>query len=148
MNNAVPFPQADDFEKVVRLTNIDDVEKLKDKQYLRIFLGDLSDRQVDYYLAACRYLGILAEDKSLTPQGEFLRTLRGFDQSVELARMIVSDIVFGTVYLQNKFSGIEMEKTDVVDVMKRFVYFKREPMYKRRASTVIQWVRWISQHES
>ena len=39
--------------------------------------------------------------------------------------------------------GFELENEDVVDIMKEHVSFESEAMYKRRASTVMSWVRWI-----
>lgn len=147
MNNA-PFPQANDFGKVITIVNVENEEKLKDYDRMGVLLGDVSSRQVDYYTAACAYLGILDEEKHFTPLGKSLRTMHGIDQLAELARIVVSDKVFGTVYFQQKFSGLQLEKNDVIEIMKENVLLATEPMYERRASTVISWVKWILSHET
>lgn len=50
--NDIPFPQADDFEKVISLINIPDESKLSDKKYISFVLENVTDRQVMYYLSA------------------------------------------------------------------------------------------------
>ena len=108
-----------------------------------VYLGDITPRQVDYYISACIYLGLLDERKVFTELGQHLHVMGATAQIAELARYIISDEIFGTVYFRQKVLGFELGNEDVVDIMKEHIVFESEAMYKRRASTVMSWVRWI-----
>lgn len=146
INKLAPFPQANDFQKVISIISIDNVSGLKDYSTMSVYLGDISPRQVDYYLSACVYLGILNEDKTFTEIGERLHLLGTTEQIAELARLVVADEIFGIVYFKQKLLGFNMENEDIVDIMKEHIVFESEAMYKRRASTVMSWVRWITEN--
>lgn len=143
----VPFPQANDFEKIIAIVNVDDDTKLKDYSGMGVYLGDISSRQVDYYISACVYLNIINKDKEFTEIGQRLRNLYGIEQKAELARVIVSDEIFGSVYFRQKMLGVKLEREDIIEIMKQYVVFDSEPMYARRASTVISWIKWILNNE-
>ena len=143
----VPFPQANDFEKIIAIVNVDDDTKLKDYSGMGVYLGDISSRQVDYYISACVYLNIINKDKEFTEIGQRLRNLYGIEQKAELARVIVSDEIFGSVYFRQKMLGVKLEREDIIEIMKQYVVFDSEPMYARRASTVISWSKWILNNE-
>ena len=143
----VPFPQANDFEKIIAIVNVEDDTKLKNYSGMGGYLGDISSRQVDYYISACVYLNIINKDKEFTEIGQRLRSLYGIEQKAELARVIVSDEVFGSVYFRQKMLGVKLEREDVIEIMKQHVTFECEPMYVRRASTVISWIKWINNNE-
>ncbi len=146
MNRDVPFPQANDFEKVITVLNTDE-EKLKNYESMCIALGDITSRQVDYYVSACIYLGLITKEKTFTELGLRIRSLTGVRQEVALARILVADEVFGTVYFLQKMLGVELENSDVVKIMKNSVFLSTEKMYVRRASTVMSWVKWILSKE-
>lgn len=143
----VPFPQANDFKKIIAIVNVDDDTKLKDYSGMGVYLGDISSRQVDYYISACVYLNIINKDKEFTEIGQRLRNLYGIEQKAELARVIVSDEIFGSVYFRQKMLGVKLEREDIIEIMKQYVVFDSEPMYARRASTVISWIKWILNNE-
>lgn len=142
-----PFPQANDINKVIKIINIDHEDNLKDYGYMCMYLGDITSRQVDYYISACTYLNIINPNKEFTSLGDELRELTGLEQSVRLAQIIVSDVVFGEVYFMQKFLGLEMSVEDVAERMKKHITFDSEAMYLRRASTVCSWLRWIVKEE-
>lgn len=142
-----PFPQANDINKVIKIINIDHEDNLKDYGYMCMYLGDISNRQVDYYISACTYLNLIGTNKEFTDLGLILRGLTGVEQSVRLAQIIVSDIVFGEVYFMQKFLGIDMTVEDVAERMKKYVVFDSEAMYLRRSSTVCSWIKWILRQE-
>lgn len=144
MENKIPFPQADDFEKVIKLINLENIEKYNDKIALSMILGDIADRQVQYYLSACMYLGILDEKKNLTPKGVSIRKLNYAGQVVELSRIIISDEIFGEVYFMQKYLEVKLNREDVIGIMKKKISFNSEELYKRRAQTVIKWIEWIN----
>ncbi len=142
-----PFPQANNFDKVLMVINVEDPEKLKDYGYMTIYLEDVSERQVDYYISACTYLGLITQNKEFTELGKRIRSKVGVEQAAEISRVIVSDEVFGDIYFQQKFLGTELERGDVIEIMKENVSFNSEAMYERRASTIISWLRWIKTQE-
>ena len=91
--------------------------------------------------------GIINKDKEFTEIGQRLRNLYGIEQKAELARVIVSDEIFGSVYFRQKMLGVKLEREDIIEIMKQYVVFDSEPMYARRASTVISWIKWILNNE-
>lgn len=142
----VPFPQANDFDKVIRILNIDQEEKLGDKQYLSIQLDMITDRQVQYYISACAYLGLINGKKEFTEIAHELRMLNSSEQTVELARLIVSDKVFGKAYFSQKLYNVKLSTEDIIEIMKENnVSFESDAMYKRRAQTVTSWLCWIEE---
>ena len=144
MDKSIPFPQADDFNKVISLLNIEDENNLKNKNKISILFDGIADRQVQYYLSACMYLNLVDEKKEFTPLGKKLRTLSRTEQEVELAQIIVSHDVFGHVYFLEKRLETKLDRTDVIDLLKSYVKFESEEMYKRRSQTIIKWIEWIN----
>lgn len=142
-----PFPQANDFEKIIKIINIPDSTKLKDYAYMRMYLNNISDRQVDYYISACVYLSLVDKSKSFTELGKKLRDLSGVSQEVELSRIVVSDEVFGLIYFLQKFKGTQLDSNEIIEIMHSKMEFKSEAMYIRRSSTIVSWLRWIDMRE-
>ena len=59
MDRHIPFPQADDFEKIITILNLSNESLLKNSDSLSSILGGISIRQVSYYLSAAMYLGLI-----------------------------------------------------------------------------------------
>ena len=55
-HNDYTFPQANDFEKVINVMSIESPQMIKDRKHIAHILGDVTDRQVTYYVSACVYL--------------------------------------------------------------------------------------------
>ena len=55
-HNDYTFPQANDFEKVINVMSIESPQMRKDRKDIAHILGDVTDRQVTYYVSACVYL--------------------------------------------------------------------------------------------
>lgn len=145
--NTLSFPQADNFEKVLSIVNIDDEKHLKNNDFLGTILGSVTNRQVLYYVSACKYLGLISKNRTFTTLGHNIRQMKGNIQNAELSRLIVSDPIFGTVYFQQKFFGLYFDKFDIVNVMKKYIQLNTDKMYDRRASTVSSWIKWVYDHE-
>ena len=144
MDKNIPFPQADDFNKVVRLLNIEDENCLKNKHKISMILDGIADRQVQYYLSACMYLDLVNGKKEFTSIAKRLRNLSRTEQEIELAQLIISHDIFGHVYFLEKRLGTKLNRTDVIDLLKTYVQFESEEIYKRRSQTIIQWIEWIN----
>jgi len=143
INKNAPFPQANDFNKVLQLINIEDPEYLKDNSFLSIYLGEITERQVSYYLSACDFLGLL-EKREFTKEGLNIRSLSNKKQIAHLAQILFSDVVFGTIYFTEKLYSMKLDINDVIDIVKEYVELNSEEMYKRRTQTVIAWVDWFN----
>lgn len=139
-----PFPQADDFDKIIMIINIEEVNKVKDKIYLSKLLNNISERQIAYYTSACFYLEILDENKNFTDFGNKLREKNNIEQEVLLCMKLMKNDIFSQIYFSEKILGIKMEKDDIINIMKQNnITFDSEEVYKRRATTVRSWIDWI-----
>ena len=144
MDKNIPFPQADDFNKIISLLNIEDESLLKNKNKISMLFDGIAERQVQYYLSACMYLGLINNKKEFTITGKRIRGLSRTEQDIELAQLIVSHDVFGHIYFLEKRISAKLDRNDVVDCLKKYVSFDSEEMYKRRSQTVIKWIEWIN----
>lgn len=143
-NKQIPFPQADDMSKIFKIINIDNSDDLKNTASMQIVLGDISSRQVQYYLDAAAFLSIIDEKKEFTSFGINLRKLNTYEQKILVAQKIVSNDVFGEVYFSELILGVKLEKEEIVSLMKNKVKFNSNEIYNRRAQTVLKWVEWIN----
>lgn len=148
MDKTIPFPQADDMAKIKKVLSVGEESFLKDVKRMQILLGDITDRQVQYYLSAAAFLGILNSDKTFTDYGRRLRNLNECEQDISLCQKIVSDEVFGEVYFSELILGITLDRDEVIAIMKKKLCFNSEEIYRRRAQTVIKWIEWIHSKDS
>ena len=140
-NNPIPFPQADDLRKVIVLLNVNDDDKFQDKKALSTLLGDISDRQVQYYISACQYLGLISADKRFTDLGD----MEEAQKNAELAVIIISKEIFGMVYFLQKSLGEKYQRDDVIALMReQNLGLNNDEVINRRAQTVMKWVEWIN----
>ena len=149
----VPFPQADDFNRIINLC-----ELLLEKDFLS--KDEITEnyaftsRQTDYYSQAGQYLGLinLANDPVTKQTGCFLTELGHKILTTDLAdrqelfiERILSHRVFNETlksYLEN---GLVPSRTEIVLVMKesKLNGIEADSTFFRRASTVISWMHWI-----
>lgn len=143
--DSVPFPQADDFEKIVTIVNISDSNALNDSVKLSQTLGGITDRQVAYYLSAATFLGLIESDKG---QKKFaqkcleIRNMNSYLQTAELISLILQNPVFSKVYSYTIVIGIQ-EVEDIKEVIKEYYPQYSDAIYERRAQTVSSWINWI-----
>lgn len=146
MGNTIPFPQANDLERVMTILDIEDPDSLNEPGVIEQLIGDLTSRQADYYLNACRYLGFIeADSRAFTSKGAVYRSKTIIGKKAELIRAILSDPVFGNVYFTSKLLGIKPTKEDASDMIVS-VYPEladATAVLIRRGSTVVSWCRWI-----
>lgn len=151
MAKAVPFPQANDIERVQSILDIEDPESLTEPNVIEQLIGDLTPRQADYYLNACRYLGFIEPDsRKFTKKGIMYREKNSIGKKVELIRAILSDPVFGGIYYTSKILHISPTKEDAAEMI-AFVYpemAEATSVLERRSSTVISWCKWIDKQLS
>lgn len=141
--NSVPFPQADNIDKLLKIININSPASLSDKTRMKVILGDITERQVQYYLNAVIYLDVINSKKEFTEFGMHIRNSNSVEQMILLSQKIVSKDVFGIVYFSELISGCKLTKEEIIAIMKKYVIFNSEQLYLRRAQTVISWIEWI-----
>lgn len=145
----VPFPQADDFTKVIDLlthlyerdmTIYDIAEQL-----------DFDKRQSDYYYNSCLYLGLANKYKStegtfatLNEEGRRIIQLPYRQKRLALAELILQHEIFREIYDKTVEEG-QVSKEYIVSRMKHYQLYNvnSDSTYRRRASTIRGWVKWI-----
>lgn len=140
--NSYTFPQANDLEKVITVMSIARADLIRDRVHIAHILGDVSDRQVTYYVSACVYLGFITPNREFTEYGREVLSMPRSEKIVEIVRRIISDPIFGYVFFMQRLLGVKLEREDIIDLMKKHTVLTEE-LYKRRAQTVVKWVEWI-----
>lgn len=141
-DNSYTFPQANDLEKVITVMSIARADLIRDRVHIAHILGDVSDRQVTYYVSACVYLGFVTSNREFTDYGLEVLSMPRSEKIVEIARRIIGDPIFGYVFFMQRLLGVRLEREDIIDLMKKHTALTEE-LYKRRAQTVVKWVEWI-----
>jgi hypothetical protein len=145
-NKLVPFPQANDFDKIFLLIEIDDEENLKDNVFLTNYLG-ITSRQVNYYLSACEFLDIV-EKRKFTDFGLSLRSM-GLDHKIAtISSKIVSKPVFGEVFFLYYFYSEKMSIDEIAELITFRYGNSLDKIAPRRASTVNNWIKWINKNKT
>ena len=97
-DNNYTFPQANDLEKVITVMSIARADLIRDRVHIAHILGDVSDRQVTYYVSACVYLGFITPTREFTEYGLEVLAMPRSEKNDEIARRIISDHIFGYVF--------------------------------------------------
>lgn len=147
-NNA-PFPQADSFDRIVQILNLfsqgspsvqDLVEEL-----------EIDQRQVHYYLAAAKYVGLLVEyDGQLRLPSELLATLRSaalrpLDYFFSLAKAAVSVPAIAETFLEWTSRIPSLDRQVAIDALRKSDVGSQlsESTLLRRSRTVYSWAWWV-----
>lgn len=148
----VPFPQADDFNRIVNLCELIYNYGPKSKADIAEENGFVK-RQADYYSNAAIYLGLLSKDTSydgllkLTEKGEHLFNVDLYHRQLEFIKTIICHGAFGETLKQYLFLGNIPTKYEIVRIMQSVPNIKikqdSEKIFLRRAQTVASWVKWI-----
>jgi len=137
-----PFPQANDFEKVIKLIKVEKENYLQDNDYLVNLLG-ISQRQVNYYLAACAFLGIINSERLFTEYGSLLRN-KGRDDFISCISMKITSLpVFGETFFSRFLYDEDLSKEDIGELVSLLYGITNQGVAERRASTVKNWINWI-----
>lgn len=139
----IPFPQANDFNKVYNLICIDDESKLFDKEYLKQYLNLGTERQIAYYLSACEFLGIITRNKKYTELGQKIRNTNSDLRIIMICKLIISLPVFGEVFLLNYLYNEKPTHEDIAQLISVLYGIDNYEVCNRRASTVNKWIEWV-----
>lgn len=146
----IPFPQANDLDKVIDTVSVVNQGYIDKVSIAEIF--EFDERQGDYYANAARYLGFLERKDNeffLTPQGN---KLLEYNSPSQRANYIVEQLarrpVFHQVFQYLLDSNLDfdlVEEINIPQIIENNTNLKGSTP-ERRASTVRQWLRWISKY--
>ena len=103
MNNSIPFPQANDIQKVITLVQAGDgIIENKEKAKEVINVG--TPRQVSYYLSALQYLKYLGRNKKLTERALKMKNSKS-ELVSDIYNQLLEDKLFGKAYHDFKATG-------------------------------------------
>jgi hypothetical protein len=144
----VPFPQADDFNKVINLLEIGNPSITKERVMENF---GVVKRQADYYPNACIYLGLMKKNKvsndditfSLTERGKSILNSSFSQRQLALTRCILEHPVFNQAFsvALNQNGSIDSKQAEQLIRDNKIPISKSTP--HRRASTVKKWIKWI-----
>ena len=134
------FPQANDFKKILKLISFTSKE-LKDNELIMNEL-DVSGRQVNYYLSALEYLGLI-ERREFTILGQELKRLPKELFNKNLIKIILSYDIFFDVFYEVHFLKNDITAHEIGELIYLSEKISKESVAYRRGSTVKNWVNWI-----
>ncbi len=141
----LPFPQANSFERVINLCELLNSSNLEKENVTEIYNFD--SRQTDYYVNACRYLGLVEQNGEirLTKLGQKIINASFSKRHLLLIQQILKHEVFNKVLSFSLENGRILGKENIVKIMKisNLYNIKSEETYMRRASTIKHWINWI-----
>jgi hypothetical protein len=152
--SSTPFPQADNFEKVVDLVGILLEEPRSADDITTHFAFD--PRQSDYYFNAAKYLGLaysskdeegILELRRATPEAERIFKLPYKEKYTALAGKILEILPLAEAY---EFLLKEKSKPSLQQIVDSMSYYPptanlAESTKRRRAQTLISWADWLAQ---
>lgn len=146
----IPFPQADNFERVINLCELLNGQDLSRSDVTDQYAFDV--RQTNYYTDAARYLGLIEKRKdgaipnyALSDMGKRILRLNFKQRQLAYCDCILSHKVFSDT-LQKHFETGSMPSTgDIVEIMKQSNLYNMgsESTFERRSSTIKSWLNWI-----
>lgn len=140
MNNSIPFPQANDINKVIALVQAGD-EIIENKEKAKDVINVGTPRQVSYYLSALQYLKYLGQNKKLTERALKLQNSKS-ELVSDIYNQLLEDKLFGKAYHDFKVTGkVNIDK--VTSDLKKENQRLSESTLRRRASTIRSWVEWM-----
>ena len=140
MNNSIPFPQANDINKVITLVQAGD-EIIENKEKAKEVINVGTPRQVSYYLSALQYLKYLGRNKKLTERALKMKNSKS-ELVSDIYNQLLEDKLFGKAYHDFKATGqVNIDK--VTSDLKKENQRLSESTLRRRASTIRSWVEWM-----
>jgi len=144
----VPFPQADNFKRIICICENLLEKNLSSKDIME--LNQFTSRQKDYYANACIYLSLIEKIRidhevyyKLTERGSNIFKMQEYYRNLELCNCLFEHTVFHhvfSIYLIEKSITLE----DVVEIMYQHdININSPQVYRRRGKTVLSWILWV-----
>lgn len=142
MDNNVPFPQANDMSKVIKLV-MSDESILEDKQKAMEIIGVNTPRQVAYYFSALQFLKYLTHDKKFTDRAKEIAKSET-DVIKDIYQQLYENKLFRTTYDKFKDSH-KIDSKFVAQEIRKDNGKLSDSTINRRSSTIRSWVGWMYQ---
>ena len=144
---AVPFPQADRFDRVISL--MEQLSRTEDgcmtTEQVTRFMGTVQ-RQAAYYPAAGEYLGLFERGQgvtALTPKARGILRLGLRDRQLAFAGLMLEHEVFHELFGRVLKNGAVPEIAEAEGAMLGLNVCNVGATARRRAQTVVAWLRWV-----
>ncbi|MCI9061502.1 MULTISPECIES: type II restriction enzyme [Romboutsia] len=145
----IPFPQADNFKRVINLCELLLNDDMKKEDIVSKY--DFDPRQADYYTNAGIYLGLINKKSnsqlmySLSSKGKKIIRQKHRDRQLSLAKLILEHEIFNKSFKLYLKKGESPNKKEITNLMKEsYIHnVKSDITLMRRSSTVISWTNWI-----
>jgi len=145
MPNNIPFPQANDMDKVIKLLMADE-SLIQDKQRATQIIGVTTTRQVAYYLSALLFLKYITHDKKFT---NLALEIKG---DVKLVKNDIYNQLTKNPLFYDVFKKYKKASTVNIDDIKIEIAKQNKEMadstINRRASTIKSWVEWMYAYDN
>lgn len=147
---AVPFPQANNFKRVINLCELLNVNDLSLDDITAEYSFD--GRQSQYYSTAGMYLGLIEKHKKdkkiflrLTALGKSLLKMKYKERQLKFVELILAHEAFNKTFRATIEESQIPDKDGIVHIMKGSSLYnvKEEKTYVRRSSTIMAWLNWI-----
>lgn len=148
-----PFPQADDFTRVINLIEVLNKKDLPVDEITQIM--GFTPRQTDYYYNAGLYLGLFAkynwvdrdENKvisvKLTDLGKGINKLNYKDRQLKLVSLILKHKVFNMLFFKALIGNKLPNRDEVIEEMIKYNVCSAGSVATRRSQTVLSWLNWV-----
>jgi len=146
----IPFPQADNFERVINICELLNEQALSRNDITEQYAFD--SRQTNYYTDAARYLGLLEKKKegtiptyTLTNKGISILSQNYKQRQIAFCECILSHKVFADVFHKYLISGNMPSNGDIINIMKQSNLYNigSDSTFERRCSTIKGWLNWV-----
>ncbi len=144
---SVPYPQANDIDKIIDLVTYSS-KGLTNKKSIADFF-DFDERQGDYYANAAIYLGLVkrtdgSSEFELTREGQYLCTsLNRNKRNYLLLQQMLKKPSFNEIINANYYNRNDLDIDYVADVIQKYAKINITTA-RRRSSTVLNWIKWIN----
>lgn len=142
-----PFPQADDLDKVIDLTQLVGNGMSEKWEFAEFF--EFDERQGDYYANAARYLGLIKREEhsfQVAPAGRALNQMTSRGGRTELiARQMLARGAFRKILellIERNFHLASLTHSEVAMIVARESGLN-ETTANRRATTARNWISWL-----
>ncbi len=147
----IPFPQADNFERVINLCELMSEHDMSKSEITAQY--DFTSRQADYYAKSACYLGLAVKVShngktvyALTDTGRKIMGMNYKNRQLSLCRLILSHKVFSDVTNLFFSRGYIPDNKEVENIMQssQLYNINSGSTFYRRAQTIRKWAEWIS----
>lgn len=140
MNNFVPFPQANDLNKIIDLM-MSEEDVLSDKEKAMRLIHVDTPRQVAYYFSALKFFKYISQNNKLTDLGKALKGNK-YEIYNDIYHQLMEKDIFKKFYDDAK-SGIKLDTKNIFLYLKKNNSQLSDSTLERRASTIKSRVTWM-----